>query len=248
MAKKTIEVQLPEVFTLKHYKALGQHEHLDELEKVVLTIAATTEHSEEEVMRWNINDLLTVYKGIADMLEEVPQEFYPIFNFGGITYGFQPLSQMSVSEWIDLDKRLENPVENLEEILAILYRPIVKDRFDGFEWKVRATIKTLIGKQENMFKYYDIEEYDTEKRDWRADIFQDLPLGIAMGALTFFLGFGMMLQKDLVASSPNMSKEEKKEMTMMLEKALQSLNISDGYTYYETSVRKSFQSQETNPY
>ena len=136
MAKsKKIEVQLPEVFTLRHYKALGEHEHLDELEKVVVTVSAITEHDQEEVMRWNINDLLTVYKGVADMLEEVPQTFYPIFEFKGITYGFQPLSQCNVAEWMDLDRRLENPVENLEEILAILYRPIVKDRFDGMKWR-----------------------------------------------------------------------------------------------------------------
>jgi len=240
MAKsKKIEVQLPEVFTLRHYKALGEHEHLDELQKVVVTVSAITEHDQEEVMRWNINDLLTVYKGVADMLEEVPQTFYPIFEFKGITYGFQPLSQCNVAEWMDLDRRLENPVENLEEILAILYRPIVKDRFDGMQWKTMNSIKTLIGKQENMFKYYEIEEYDTEKRDWRADIFQDLPLGVAMGALTFFLGFGLMLQVDLVRSSPNMTKKEKKEMSQAIEKALQSLSISDGSSYYETSVRKS---------
>lgn len=248
MAKKTIEVKLPEVFTIKHYKALGENEHLDEMEKIVITISATTDHSYEEVMRWNINDLLAVYKGVADMLDEVPHEFYPVFDFNDITYGFQPLSQMSVSEWIDLDRRLEDPVKNLEEILAILYRPITNDRFDGMEWKIKNNFKTLIGKQENMFKYYTIEDYDTEKRDWRADIFQDLPLGVALGALTFFLGFGMMLQKDLVQSSPNMSQKEKKEMTKAIEQALQSLNTLDGSTYYETSVRKSSISQESNPY
>jgi len=246
MAK--IQVTLPDVFTIKHYKALGEHEHLDELEKVVLSVAATTEHSKEEVMQWNINDLLSVYKGVAQMLDDTPQEFFPIFTFKDITYGFQPLSQMNVSEWIDLDRRLEDPVGNLEQILAILYRPITSDRFDGMEWKVRNGIKTLLGKQENMFKYYEIEDYDVEKRDWRADIFEDLPLGVALGCLTFFLGFGMMLQRDLARYSPTMSPTQKKEMIEMLGKALQSLNTSGGSLYYETSVLKSFTSRGKTPF
>ena len=247
MAKKKIEVELPDYFSLKHYKAMSNHEHLDELDRVVYTLVATTEHTHEEVMRWNISDMLKVYQGVAGMLDSVPQEFYPVFEWKGQTFGFQPLSKLSVAEWIDLDKRLDSPVENLEQVLAILYRPIVEDKFDGMKWQVKSSIKTLLGKRENIFNYYTIEEYDTEKRDWRAEMFEDLPLGLALGCLTFFLGFALMLQKTLVLSSPVMEEMEKKEMSNAIEQALQSLNTSDGSTYFATSVLKSYTSQEKNP-
>ena len=105
--KKKIQVELPEYFSIKHYKALGSFEHLDELEKVVYTIVATTEHSAEEVMRWNMTDMLSVYKGVSELLSDITNEFYPVFEFKGTIYGFQPLSKMSVAEWIDLDARLK---------------------------------------------------------------------------------------------------------------------------------------------
>jgi len=242
--KKKIQVELPEYFSIKHYKSLGSFEHLDELEKVVYTIVATTEHSAEEVMRWNMTDMLAVYKGVAELLSDITNEFYPVFEFKGTLYGFQPLSKMSVAEWIDLDGRLKDPVKNLEELMAILYRPITESNFESYTWKVKNYIKTLMGSSESLFKLYDVEEYDAEKRDWRTEVFSDLPISYALGALTFFLGFGMMLQKDLVTSSPELSKEQKKEMISAIELALRSLNTTDGSSYYEESVHKFSTSQE----
>ena len=244
--KKKIQVELPDYFSIKHYKALGSFEHLDELEKVVYTIVATTEHSAEEVMAWNMTDMLSVYKGVSELLSDITNEFYPVFEFKGTIYGFQPLSKMSVAEWIDLDARLKDPVKNLEELMAILYRPITESNFESYTWKVKNYIKTLMGSSESLFKLYSVEEYDVEKRDWRTEVFADLPISYAFGALTFFLGFAMMLQKDLVTSSHELTKEQKKEMTQMIELALHSLNIMDGSSYYEESVHKFSTLQEKN--
>lgn len=244
--KKRIEVTLPDYFSVKHYKSLGSFEHMDEVDRVVATIVATTEHSGEEVMRWNMSDLLSVYKGVSELLSDITNEFYPVFEFRGQMYGFQPLSKMSVAEWIDLDARLKEPIKNLEELMAILYRPITSHKLESFEWKVKSYIKTVIGSAESIFKYYEVEEYDVEKRDWRTEVFKDLPISYALGALTFFLSFGMMLQRDLVSSSPNMTKAEKKGMIQAIDLAIQSLNTTAGSSYYEESVHKSSTSQEKN--
>lgn len=227
--KKTISVQLPDYFSITHYKSLKSFEHLDEIEKVIHAIAATTEHSVEDINGWNINDLLSVYKGVGQLFDTITNEFYPVFEFKGVTYGFQPISKMSVAEFIDLDGRLKEPMKNLEELMAILYRPVINERFESFQWKALSYIKTLIGKSESIFKYYDVEEYDSQKRDWRVEVFKDLPISYALGALTFFLQFGLMLQKDLVFYTPNIPLEKKKETMEMLEKAIQSVRIMGGY-------------------
>lgn len=227
--KKTISVQLPDYFSITHYKSLNSFEHLDEIEKVIHAIAATTEHSVEDINGWNINDLLSVYKGVGQLFDTITNEFYPVFEFKGVTYGFQPISKMSVAEFIDLDGRLKEPMKNLEELMAILYRPVINERFESFQWKALSYIKTLIGKSESIFKYYDVEEYDSQKRDWRVEVFKDLPISYALGALTFFLQFGLMLQKDLVSSTPNIPLEKKKETMEMLEKAIQSVTTMGGY-------------------
>ena len=248
MAK--IKVQIPDYFSVRHYKSLGNFEHLDEVEKVVHTLVAVTEHSQEEIMRWSMHDMLQVYKGVESILEEVSTEFYPVFDFKGITYGFQPISKMQVGEWIDLDRRLENPIENLESILAILYRPVVKNNFESMEWKIKDYIRHLKGEPTNLFKMYEVEEYDVEKRDWRKEVFSDLPIEYALGALHFFIIVGLQLQSALVTSSPNMSEEEREKMKSEMDAVIQVLasgNTMDGYTSLETLISpKSSTSQETN--
>jgi len=247
MAKK-IKVQIPDYFSVRHYKSMGSFEHLDEVEKVVHTIVATTEHTEEEVMRWSMQDMLQVFRGVESILEEVSTEFYPVFEFKGITYGFQPISKMSVGEWMDLDRRLDNPIENLEEILAILYRPVVKHNFESLEWKIKDYIRHLKGEPTNLFKLYEVEEYDVEKRDWRKEVFADLPIEYALGALHFFIVFGLQLQRDLATYSPNMTEEERVKMVMEIDEVIKALalgNITPGYISSETLIpRKSSTSQE----
>ena len=247
MAKK-IKVQIPDYFSVKHYKSMGSFEHLDEVEKVVHTIVATTEHTEEEVMRWSMQDMLQVFRGVESILEEVSTEFYPVFEFKGITYGFQPISKMSVGEWMDLDRRLDNPIENLEEILAILYRPVVKHNFESLEWKIKDYIRHLKGEPTNLFKLYEVEEYDVEKRDWRKEVFADLPIEYALGCLHFFIVFGLQLQRDLATYSPNMTEEERVKMVMEIDEVIKALalgNITPGYISSETLIpRKSSTSQE----
>lgn len=248
MAKK-IKVQIPDYFSVKHYKSLGSFEHLDEVEKVIHTIVAVTEHTEEEVMRWSMKDMLNVFRGVESIFDEIGTEFYPVFDFKGITYGFQPISKMSVGEWMDLDRRLDNPIENLEEILAILYRPVVKHNFESLEWRVKDYIRHLQGKPDNLFKLYEVEEYDTEKRDWRKEVFQELPIEYALGALHFFIVFGLQLQRDLVSYSPNMTEEQRKEMMEEMDTVIQALtshSITPGSMYSETLIpQRSSKSQET---
>ena len=247
MAKK-IKVQIPDYFSVKHYKSMGSFEHLDEVEKVVHTIVAVTEHTHEEVMRWSMKDMLQVFRGVESILDEVGTEFYPVFTFKDITYGFQPISKMSVGEWMDLDRRLDNPIENLEEILAILYRPVTKNNFESLEWKVKDYIRHLKGEPTNLFKMYEVEEYDVEKREWRKEVFQHLPIEYALGALHFFIVFGLQLQRDLASYSPNMTEEQREMMVKEIDQVIEALalgNITPGYLSSETLIpRKSSTSQE----
>ena len=226
--KRKITVELPDYFSISHYKALNSFEHLDELDKVIHAIAATTEHSVDSIKEWNITDLLAVYKGVGELFDNITNEFYPVFEFKGTQYGFQPISKMLVAEFIDLDARLKDPMKNLEELMAILYRPVINARFESFEWKAKSYIKTLIGQSEDIFKYYSVEEYDSQKRDWRVEVFKDLPISYALGALTFFLQFGLMLQRDLVSSTQSIPMTQKKETIQMLEKAIQSVTTMGG--------------------
>lgn len=248
MGKKQIQVDIPDYFSVKHYKSMGSFEHMEELDKIICVVVATTEHSEEAVMEWPLPNLLSIYKGISAMLNDVTPTFYPVFEFRGIQYGFQPLSKMTVSEWIDLENRMKDPIKNMEGILSILYRPIVYHKFDGMEWKVKSYIKTLIGSTESIFNYYTIENYDTEKRGWREKEFEDLPIEYALGCYTFFLGFTLMLQRDILFYS-EVNESLKEELIMEIDEAikdLQSNNTMVGSTFYEAwKLQSSLELQAT---
>jgi hypothetical protein len=250
MATKKIRIELPEYFTISHYKKMGSFEHLDDIEKVIQTIVAMTDYSEEDVMTWKLQDMMKVFNGVETILADIQNEFYPVFQFQGVTYGFQPLSKMAVGEYMDLERRLEDPIANLEEIMAILYRPVSKHNFEEFKWRAKSYIKHLQGKPDTLFKLYEVEEYDTEKRDWRAELFKELPIEYALGATSFFLVFNLMLQKDILTSSHDLTKEQKEVMVAMMDLAmvdLQSQGTTDISTFSETlTYLKSLQSPETN--
>ena len=232
--KKTIKVELPEYFSIAHYKAMGSFEHLDEIEKIIMTVSALTGHDVEEIERWNLTDLMKIYNEAGRIMHDTGGQFYPVFEFKDTIYGFQPLTKMMVSEFIDLENRLKDPMNNLEELLAILYRPIVSHKFNSMEWMHKSYIKILKGENESMFKYYDVEEYDTEKRDWRVKVFKDLPLEYVIGCLNFFMALGMELSLSSIISSPALSQMEKETMIEVIEEALQSLRITGGSTSSET--------------
>ena len=179
---------------------MGSMEHLDEIDKVIQTITAMTDYSSEEVMTWKLQDMMRVYKGVENVLADIQDAFYPVFEFQGTLFGFQPLSKMSVGEYADLERRLEDPIGNLEEIMAILYRKITKENFHDFPWKVKSYIRHLQGKPEQLFKLYDVEEYDSELRDLRAEIFKELPIEYALGSLRFFFA----LQSSLIKRYSNL--------------------------------------------
>ena len=236
MAK--ITVQLPEYFSIAHYKAMGSFEHLDEIEKIIMTVSALTGHDVEEIERWNLTDLMRIYNEAGRIMHDTGGQFYPVFEFKDTLYGFQPLTKMSVGEFMDLERRLQDPMDNLEELLAILYRPIVSHKFNSMQWMHKSYIKILKGENESMFKYYDVEEYDTEKRDWRVKVFKDLPLEYVIGCLNFFMALGMELSLSSIISSPALSQMEKETMIEVIEEALASLNITDGYTSSEASTQE----------
>ena len=230
---KQIQVTMPEYFSVRHYKSLGSFEHLDELEKIIMTVSALTGHEPDEIKTWALTDLMKIYIESAKIMNNTGGQFYPVFEFKDTIYGFQPLSKMNVAEFMDLERRIQDPMGNFEELLAILYRPIVTHKFNSLEWMHKSYIKILKGENESMFKYYEVEEYDTEKRDWRKEVFKDLPLEYVIGCLNFFMALGMELSISSIISSPALSQMEKETMIEVLEEALQSLNTTGGYTSSE---------------
>jgi len=93
------------------------------------------------------------------------------FEIDGIEYGFNPnLSELKLKEFVDLDNRLGNGWQDMDRVMAILYRPVVKRHKEK----------------------YEIEEYDYRTAAKRADIFlEELSVDIVNAAASFFLSIVM---------------------------------------------------------
>ena len=167
--KLQIPTDLSEI-TLGQLQSLTKLEasELNELELQKRTLELLTDIDRATIDQIKLNDLIEVYGkllGLTKMSEELNQ-FVTIDN---VKYGFHPnLSEMSTGEFADLDTLCKDLNDNLHLIIAILYRPVVKEAH---------------GK-------YSIEAYDGEL-EARGRVFKKkLKANVVNSALVFFWTIG----------------------------------------------------------
>lgn len=238
-----VQLQIPEYLSIADWKYFNSLEHLSDSEKMITLISKMGGVDVEEVKSWTPIALTQVYETILSSFEGLTPQFYPIFELDGVLYGFKSLTSMTTGEYIDLERLAKNPTENLEEIMAILYRPITKNRFSGIKWAFKNTYKVALGEAENLFKYYEIEKYDNNKRAEQAKLMNTLPASIGLGALSFFLVVGTSFSvSSRISLLPN---KQRKEAMKQMNKQMDSLNIGAGLLHFITLLEHpSYQSVE----
>ena len=239
-----LQLTIPDYLSIKDYKKVTSLDHLSDLEKMVKIVSILSNLTEDKLRELQSNDLTKVFNEVADRLIDVNAEFYPIIEIEGKMYGYQNISKLSLGEYIDLENLCKKPVENLEQIMAVLYRPVLKQSFKSIKWAVKMGYKLGQGEVDALSKYYTLEKYDAEKRPDNAIIMGNLPISFALGALSFFLQVGNLhlLGSETYLQLPNQKK--KKEYLKTLANSL-SVNIGDGLQLFTTSqVHPSLISQE----
>ena len=184
------QLEIPDYLSLKHWKAFVANEHLEPTDKMIKLISLLSDKTVDEVKSYTPVALKQVYEAVLKSLNELEPSFYPVFELDGVLYGFRSMTSLTLGEYVDLEKLAKKPQENIEEIMAVLYRPIVKERFSGIKWAFRNKHKIALGEAENLFKYYEVEEYDSSKRGENANKLSVIPASMALGALSFFLVVG----------------------------------------------------------
>jgi len=238
-----IQLEIPEYLSIADWKYFNSLEHLSDSEKMISLISEMGGKDIDEVREWTPIALTQVYETLLTSFEGLEPMFYPVFELDGVKYGYKSLTSMTTGEYIDLERLAKQPVDNLEEIMAILYRPITKQRFSGLKWAFKNTYKVALGEAENLFKYYEIEKYDNKKRGEQAEVFKQLPASIGLGALSFFLVVGTSYSANTNLSSlpPKQQKMVMKQMNQQMD----SLNIGAGLLRFITSLEHpSYQSVE----
>ena len=237
-----IKLNIPDYLSVQQWKQFNSLEHLSESEKMVHMISVLSDKTKDEVMQWTPSALKQVYSKVLEAFTELEPQFYPVFELDGVLYGFTPISKLTLGEYVDLERLASKSHDNLEEIMAILYRPITKHKFSGLKWAFKSQYKVALGQAENLFKYYEVEKYDNSKRGEQAELLSVLPASMGLGALSFFLVLASTLS--LGSSLSSLPPKQQMEMMTKMNKQMASMNIGDGLRQFITSLQHpSFQSQ-----
>jgi hypothetical protein len=238
-----LNIKYPDYLNIKDWKYFKSLDDDTNTSRMISFISYLADKPQDEIEALDPQDIQATYLKILQTFGDVDSKFFPVIEINGVLYGYSAMSKMKLGEYMDLERLAKNPHENLEEIMAILYRPITKHSFNGIKWNFIKTFKVGFGKVENLFKYYDIEKYDSSKRAEQADLMATMPVSFALGALAFFLVVGSSSLLSTQASSLPNKKERKETMKAILK--LVTVNIGDGLLQFITSRKlPSLQSQE----
>jgi len=194
-------INIPDYLTVKHYKDFSTLKSLDDLEQKLFVISALTEEPLQTIKSYPVPFILSVYAKLNDNVLNVEPEFYPIIEWEGKQYGYRPMHKMTMDEYVDLDNLSKDINNNINQVLAILYRPITKNKMQSPQFVTKSTFKVINGEGENGFDYYEVEKYDNEVRKDRAKEYDGFPASVALGALGFFLGTATLLSSDIPSYS-----------------------------------------------
>ena len=235
-------MDIPEYLSIKDWKYFNSLEHLSTTDKMVAMVSKLGGVEEEELRKYKSTELTNAYKTLLEAFQDLQPQYYPVFELDGVLYGYNPMTKMTLGEYVDMERLAVKSHENLEQIMAILYRPITKNRFSGIKWAYKSTTKIALGEAENLFKYYEVEEYDNSKRLELAEKLKHLPASIGLGALSFFLLLGSNVSISSQISS--LSPKEGMEMMKQLNHQMASLPTGDGLLQFITYLQHpSYQSQ-----
>ena len=234
------QIDIPEYLTIGDYQKITNMEHLTESEKMVEIISVITHLDREVINKWDTSVLPTLVESVFNLMTFDNATFYPIIEFNDVLYGYRPLSKMKLGEYIDLERLCKEPIANLDEIAAIMYRPITKNKLKGAKYGMKHGFKIAQGKAENLFKYYEIAEYDSDERSSDATKMKEFSVSFVLGGLSFFLAIGTQSLRDTQTSSMSMKTTTKKQTETLIS------SIGDGLQQFITyQSLPSYQSLET---
>jgi len=221
------KVEIPEYLSIGEYQKLSNLEHLTDLEKTIEIVHTVTTIDKDVLAKWTPNQLSNIGESVLSLMNFDNATFYPILEFDGVLYGYRPISKMTLGEYVDLERLCKEPNNNLHEITALLYRPITKDKTNTLKFQVKNGVRIAKGTAENLFKYYEIEEYNSDDRGVSAEKMLKFPVSMALGGMSFFLGIGTKL-----SSSTNQYLRPTEKMTITKEMDNLILSIGDGLAQY----------------
>lgn len=188
--------------TISDYYRIKKHLLLDHLAEKYEMLSQLTGCPLDDIAKIPYNELIEIFALLEIMVRKSLLDEVKVANkisLHGVEYGLVDFDRMTLGEFSDLDVLVNDPnADNkLHEMMAILYRPISKQRLFS----------------------YDVTDYDMVEYKERCRLFLDLPLKHTKAVTTFFLLFDLASSgatETFLKASP----KERKKMKAKINKVL----------------------------
>ena len=166
----------------------------------------------KEIVKIKQKDILNLTNHF-NTLFKAKNKFKTRFKIQNVEFGFiTDLENITSGEYIDLEKYLQD-VNTLHKAMAVMYRPIVKEKGDK----------------------YEIEPYQSALN--YSEVMQYAPLSIVLAAQVFFWSLGQQLLKAIPTFLETEMKKMSKEQQATLVEQLNLQNNGDGIQVYMNSLK-----------
>ncbi len=153
--------------TIGQYQEIMSIQTDNEITKFVETVSICLDMDPSEIRTLSFNDFRELQKDMSFINKDPESVVVNKFEIDGIHYGLIPdMSVITAGEFIDAEQFKNDAMDNLHNLVALIYRPITKELPDG---------------------QYEIELHKSQGFERRANLFRDrLSIEIVLGAVLFF--------------------------------------------------------------
>jgi hypothetical protein len=186
-------IQLPnkwDLVTIRQWKEINEIQTESELTRLIEQMSILADCDPEEIRKMTPVEFNTLSAELFFLSEELKPEVKLTFELEGKKYGLIPdLNFISTGEFVDAENWKADPIGNIHLLIAMLYRPVIKEEGDE----------------------YEIEPHTSKGFMRRADLFLNkLPITIPYGAVLFFSASGIQFTEIIVDYLEAESKLKKK--------------------------------------
>ena len=184
-----------------------ENDKASEIELIIKTLEALVGIDTTTLAKVPLKQLKIAYTELSALTSTMPStELKRMIGVDGKEYGFIPdFDELTIGEFVDLDNYLQNAWNNLDKIMAILYRGIIKREGDK----------------------YQIEPYSLDNIKERSELFKNkLSIDTIYGAMVFFCNIGSKYIQTMVLSLEEENKLLKEKRSIREKEKLSAVNTA----------------------
>ena len=144
--------------TLEKWIKLMSFHKLTKSKEAQETIATLSNIPKKLINELALKDVSRLMSLLAELQQEENSSLKKVIEIDGKRYGFHPnLDDITLGEWADIETFIKSKIENnMPEIMAILYRPIVEETDSGI-YTIEAYDGNIAIRAEQMKKMSSVE-------------------------------------------------------------------------------------------